>query len=215
MSICERRGRQPSRAELRQDKLIEAARRLFIENGFHATGIAQIARESGIAVGQIYRDFSSKEDIVAALVRQDCRRFMEAEDLPAAIESGEAEQVITWLCNFARPDDDPEGSRLFVEIVAESSRNDRIAAIFALVTEEVRNNVLKALSALAPAERLTKQRATVADAILTISLGLLHHQMMQPAREMSSLAETLQAIIRQQVSRLTAMDCSGCRSMVI
>ena len=47
------------KALLRREKIVSAARRLFIANGFHATGVAQIAKESGIAVGQIYRDFSS------------------------------------------------------------------------------------------------------------------------------------------------------------
>ncbi|RZM06398.1 MAG: TetR/AcrR family transcriptional regulator, partial [Sphingomonas sp.] len=37
------------------------ARRLFVEHGFHSTGIALIAKESGVAVQQLYRDFPSKE----------------------------------------------------------------------------------------------------------------------------------------------------------
>jgi AcrR family transcriptional regulator len=48
------------KAAQRREKIIEAARKLFIDNGFHATGVAQIAKESGIAVGQLYRDFASR-----------------------------------------------------------------------------------------------------------------------------------------------------------
>ena len=66
------------KAEQRRDRVIEAARKLFIDKGFHGTGIAQIAKDSGIAVGQLYRDFSAKEDIVAAIVNGDCCSFMAA-----------------------------------------------------------------------------------------------------------------------------------------
>lgn len=203
MNICKCGDGQPSRIELRQARLIEAARKLFIEHGFHATSIAQIAHKSGIAVGQIYRDFSSKEDIVAALVRQDCRRFIDTEDLRVAIESGDADRIVTWLCDFIEPDDDPEGHRLFVEIVAESTRNDRIAAIFASVSDELRNNILTALASLAPEESVAEQRTAVADVILTISLGMLHYRLMQPTLDVTLLAKTLESLIRQAIGRLT------------
>ena len=36
-------GERSSRADLRRRKLIETARMLFIQNGFHLTGIAQIS----------------------------------------------------------------------------------------------------------------------------------------------------------------------------
>ena len=50
---CAALGR--SRAQQRRDKVVDVARRLFASQGFHATGMAQIAKESGVAVGQIYR----------------------------------------------------------------------------------------------------------------------------------------------------------------
>jgi len=42
------------RANARRERIMASARRLFLINGFHATGVAQIARESGVAVGQLY-----------------------------------------------------------------------------------------------------------------------------------------------------------------
>ena len=40
-------GLPADRAATRRRRIIEAARSLFVANGFHATGVAQIARESG------------------------------------------------------------------------------------------------------------------------------------------------------------------------
>ena len=69
----------PSRADARRDKLLDAARTLFAERGFHSTGVAQIASASGVKVGQIYRDFANKEEIVAAIAVRDLEQFL-AED---------------------------------------------------------------------------------------------------------------------------------------
>ena len=65
------------RATQRRAHILEISRRLFIENGFHGTGVAQIASASGIKVGQIYRDFASKEDIIAAIAARDLTRFLD------------------------------------------------------------------------------------------------------------------------------------------
>ncbi len=68
-----------TRADDRRRHLIDVARKLFTEHGFHATGVAQIAAASGIRVGQIYRDFSGKEDIVAAIVAEDVAAFLDED----------------------------------------------------------------------------------------------------------------------------------------
>lgn len=197
-------GPGAGRAELRRRKLIDTARRLFIEHGFHATGIAQIARESAIAVGQIYRDFAAKEEIVAALVHEDCGQFMRADTLNAAICAGDTGQVREWLHKFVEPDDDLEGSRLFAEIVAESSRNERIASIFTGVQDEFRRNLLASLALLAPGNKLAGKRAVLADAIMTMSLGLLHHRLMRPTLDVLPLVIAFQRVIDEQICALNS-----------
>lgn len=197
-------GPNVSRAEIRRRKLIDTARRLFVDNGFHATGIAQIARESGIAVGQIYRDFASKEELVSALVHEDCGQFMRADALNAAIGAGDTGQVRAWLHEFVEPDDDLEGSRLFAEIVAESSRNQRIASTFTGVQDEFHRNLLSALALLAPGDELAEKRAVLADAIMTMSLGLLHHRLMRPTLDVLPLVMAFQRFIDEQITALNA-----------
>lgn len=65
------------RADNRRRHLLDVARRLFIDQGFHQTGVAQIAAESGIKVGQIYRDFASKEAIIAAICESNVEAWLE------------------------------------------------------------------------------------------------------------------------------------------
>ncbi|MFD2577665.1 TetR/AcrR family transcriptional regulator [Novosphingobium colocasiae] len=118
-----------TRAEMRRNTIKEVARRLFVENGFHATGIAIIARESGLAVQQLYRDFSSKEDIIAAIVEANCERIGNQEALATALANKDREAIIGWLVSTPSRDDEL-GDRLFLEIIAEVTRNERIRAIF-------------------------------------------------------------------------------------
>jgi AcrR family transcriptional regulator len=56
------RGRRTLRA------LLDAAALEFGANGFHATGITDITRRAGVALGSFYTYFASKEDIFRALV---------------------------------------------------------------------------------------------------------------------------------------------------
>ena len=53
---------QPKGERTRQN-ILEAAYRLFVEQGYHATSMRQIARGAGVALGGIYNHFESKEQI--------------------------------------------------------------------------------------------------------------------------------------------------------
>jgi len=54
----------------KRDLILVTAKSLFIEKGFRGTTIASIAEEAGIAKGSVYSYFSSKLEIVKALILQ-------------------------------------------------------------------------------------------------------------------------------------------------
>ncbi|MGE5464674.1 MAG: TetR/AcrR family transcriptional regulator, partial [Syntrophothermus sp.] len=45
-----------------------AAIQLFLEQGYHATSMRQIAEHAGLALGGIYNHFSSKDEIFEAII---------------------------------------------------------------------------------------------------------------------------------------------------
>jgi AcrR family transcriptional regulator len=66
-------GRAPKfrrRAGARPDEVLDAALALFIEKGFAATRVEDIARRAGVSKGTVYLYFPSKEEILEALVRR-------------------------------------------------------------------------------------------------------------------------------------------------
>jgi AcrR family transcriptional regulator len=58
------------RAEARPDEVLDAALDLFIEKGFAATRVEDIAKRAGLSKGAVYLYFPSKEKILEGIVRR-------------------------------------------------------------------------------------------------------------------------------------------------
>jgi AcrR family transcriptional regulator len=52
-----------TKGEQTSSKIVDVARQLFEQQGYHGTSMRQIAQETGIALSGIYNHFESKEDI--------------------------------------------------------------------------------------------------------------------------------------------------------
>lgn len=71
---AEPRGQRPStnpRKELVREQLLDIAAKMFDSKGYMQTGMADIAREIGLGRSAVYHYFSSKEEILAALVEAE------------------------------------------------------------------------------------------------------------------------------------------------
>jgi AcrR family transcriptional regulator len=68
------RGKVPF--DVRKQQILLVARQLFASNGYHSTGIIDIARAAGVARPMVYRHFESKEAIYLAVLRQARRELM-------------------------------------------------------------------------------------------------------------------------------------------
>jgi AcrR family transcriptional regulator len=58
------------RAEARPDEVLDAALELFMEKGFAATRVEDIAKRAGLSKGAVYLYFPSKEAVLEGLVRR-------------------------------------------------------------------------------------------------------------------------------------------------
>ncbi|PZO78616.1 MAG: TetR/AcrR family transcriptional regulator [Sphingomonas hengshuiensis] len=191
-----------SRAVARREKLVAVARRLFSENGFHGTGVAQIAAESGIKVGQIYRDFADKEAIVAAIVEHDLRLFLLEAEIAQAVESGDTAAVRDWLRMFMRCGEASEARALMPEILAEAARNDRIKGIAHTINRRVKRALVQALTALAPHPGQAETRADLAELILTIGAGIMHRRIADPDFDEEAAYRRLGGLVEGAIDRM-------------
>lgn len=51
-----------------RERLVETARNLFLVQGYNATGVAQILKETGVNSGSLYHYFPTKEDLLLAVL---------------------------------------------------------------------------------------------------------------------------------------------------
>jgi AcrR family transcriptional regulator len=71
--------RRLTRAEKRENTregLIAAAEHLFVERGFHATAVDEVALEAGYTKGAVYSNFHSKEDLFFAVYERRVDRMV-------------------------------------------------------------------------------------------------------------------------------------------
>ncbi|HSU98802.1 MAG TPA: TetR/AcrR family transcriptional regulator [Roseiarcus sp.] len=124
----------------RPQRILEAAERAFVRDGFHATTMQHVADEAGMSAGNLYRYFPSKEAIVEGLCELDqvemARAFAELmadnRQIAQAMRLGLRRHVL------AKP---PEKARLLIEIWAEAGRNPRVAELTRGIDAEVRARV--------------------------------------------------------------------------
>jgi len=114
------------RAAARRKQVLEAASVCFRRHGFHAASMAQVAAEAGMSVGHIYRYFDGKEQIIAAIVRQDVDRILailtDLQNQPGDLRALFIERAEQGVADAL----DPERAALMIEIRAEAARNPTI-----------------------------------------------------------------------------------------
>jgi TetR/AcrR family transcriptional regulator, repressor for uid operon len=132
-------GRRTAEAERRQ-RILEAAERAFVRNGFHATTMQHVADEVGMSAGNLYRYFPSKEAIVEGLCERDQVEMAQAfaELMVDNLHIAEAMRCGLRKHVLLKP---PEKARLLVEIWAEAGRNPRVAQLTRTIDAEVRARV--------------------------------------------------------------------------
>ena len=64
-----------SKLENKRERILIAARRLFVKQGFHSTPTAAIAREANVANGTLFHYFNTKEELINTLFKETNRSF--------------------------------------------------------------------------------------------------------------------------------------------
>ena len=70
------RARRSRRKEARPGELLKAALALFVEKGFAATRVEEVAARAGVSKGTLFLYFASKEELFKAVVRENASRHL-------------------------------------------------------------------------------------------------------------------------------------------
>ncbi|HEX6749121.1 MAG TPA: TetR/AcrR family transcriptional regulator [Longimicrobium sp.] len=111
------------RSEARPGEIVEAALDLFVEKGFAATRMDEIAKRAGVTKGTVYLYFPSKEDLFRAVVEEMMGPNIETGERMLAEHTGSAAELIRTLI------------RGWWELIG----NQRVACLSKLMTGEAAN----------------------------------------------------------------------------
>jgi len=83
--------------EFRTAELLEAARRLFAEQGFHATTVEDIAAAAGVAKGTVYLYYKSKHDVYWAALERGITELLHEIQTRLAAEASPEDKVRAFI----------------------------------------------------------------------------------------------------------------------
>lgn len=185
----------------RRDQILSAAMKCFRENGFHASSMAELAKQAGMSVGHIYHYFENKDAIIEAIVDRDMEEvlsvldvFARAENVVAAMMDHLEEAVDLHL--------DHDRAALRLEVLAEAARNPRIAAKLHAADADARDRFVQVLS---------KQLAHlgpqgIADRVEAISAtfqGLTIRALHNPRLDREAFVRTTRLVLRELLASAT------------
>ncbi|MBL9039573.1 MAG: TetR/AcrR family transcriptional regulator [Archangium sp.] len=190
------RTADPELHERRRTQILLAARRAFLERGFHQTSMADLAKASGVSMGLLYRYFANKEDLIAQFAERDrdvsLRRIealAAADDWVAALEALLGPVVDEAFEADAAP--------LTFEVLAEACRTPR-------VLKRLRRDDQLVRQALVDAVELHQRRGTMskaydaraaAEVLLSLFDGLLGRALMHPGLSRRALRQALRGFV--------------------
>jgi TetR/AcrR family transcriptional regulator len=90
------RAKRERRKEARPGELLAAALDLFVEKGYAATRVEEVAQLAGVSKGTLFLYFSSKEELFKAVVRENISgRFAEWGEEMESFE-GSSEELLSY-----------------------------------------------------------------------------------------------------------------------
>ena len=109
--------------------IVDAAVSCFIENGFHQTGMREIAKQAGVSLGNLYNHFKGKDEILVAITAIEAEELTEfTEILARFVEPRRAfDKFVTAYLDYSLK---PENALISLEILTVAMRNPAVSKGF-------------------------------------------------------------------------------------
>jgi AcrR family transcriptional regulator len=117
--------------DARRRQILDAARRCFVRNGFHATSMQDVLGEANLSAGAVYRYFRGKDEIIAAIASEAVAEIAGA--LNTALDASDPpplDEVLGAAFLAIRRVDAEQGvAKLAVQVWGEAVRSPALAEI--------------------------------------------------------------------------------------
>lgn len=124
-------ARTARRKQARPGELLAAALDLFVEKGFAATRVEEIAKRAGVSKGTLFLYFASKEDLFKAVVRENISgRFSHWSSLLDSFTGSSAELLHTAMQTWWSGIGDTKASGIPKLVMSEASNFPELATFY-------------------------------------------------------------------------------------
>ena len=182
--------------ELRRQKILSAAELCFTRSGFHCTSMQDICRQANVSAGSIYVYFSSKEALIEGLVERERERvladFGQLGNV-ADFDTGFSLIMKNFILNLSHAK-----SALFLEVVAESTRNPAVRETLQRIDQSIRYAIRELLERLQANGGLAAELciAQLVSMICSFMDGVIVRRAIDPAFEIAPLSDLLLQFVR-------------------
>jgi AcrR family transcriptional regulator len=161
--------------EQTREHLLEAAERVFVEKGFHAATLDQVAEDAGYTKGAVYSAFESKADLFLAIFAERSRRRAEEFRALAPRVRSLAELAPASDRSIKTLREERKWSMLLVEFEVHAARDTALCERLAGIQRELRSTMGEALgvAVAASGERLVVPAEQLMVAVVALSNGFI------------------------------------------
>lgn len=164
------KGSAHASPETRLKEILNAAVTCFARDGYNGTTIDQIAAETGLSKGSVYRFFKSKDDILLALLDRLEQEAIQKSDHLIEKDHSPISQIRTHLRTmFEVSEEYASLQNLWLEVYA----HDLARARLKLMITEARQEIVEVLRPVAATAETEAQLLAVSDVLLSFHEGLL------------------------------------------
>jgi AcrR family transcriptional regulator len=196
--MSKRERTRPLRQDVRTG-VLEAAREVFAEVGYHRASLESIARKAGFSKGAVYSNFVSKDDLFFALLEPEALQMVEALTAPQEPSGDLDTDLETLAVGLEMLSTSTPANLLFAEFRAHAARDAalsaRLATIRSSVVDQLTDRLPKELDRIGA--RLTIPARDAVTLLLSIVNGLALEHVGNPglAVEPRSLAALLHGVV--------------------
>jgi AcrR family transcriptional regulator len=135
--------------DARRRQILDAARRCFVRNGFHATSMQDVLSEAALSAGAVYRYFRGKDEIIAAIADEAVEEI--AGVLETAFDAGDPpaldEVLGAAFRTIQRIDAEQGAAKLALQVWGEAVRSPAVAQTLKGAIGRVRGSLTRLVQA--------------------------------------------------------------------
>ena len=182
--------------EARRQTILTAAEVCFTQTGFHRTSKQDICRQAKVSAGSIYVYFNSKEALIEGLVeRERARVLADFAQLTDVRDFATGFALMMQNCILHQSN---EKAALFLEVVAESTRNPAVRATLQRIDQSIRKAMAQLLERLKASGGLDADICVdqLVSLICSFMDGIVMRRAIDPSFQIGPMSDLLLQFIR-------------------